>query len=34
MGPKASTPADNNSVIKINHPIFAIAQLIKDKEDQ
>jgi hypothetical protein len=34
MGPKASTPADNNTAIKINHPLFALAKLVKDKEDQ
>jgi len=34
MGPKVSTPEDNKSVIKINHTIFALARLIKYKDDE
>ena len=37
MGPKASTPADNTEnkeELKISHPLFAIAKLIKDNDDQ
>lgn len=37
MGPKASTPADNTESkeeLKISHPLFAIAKLIKNNDDQ
>lgn len=37
MGPKASTPVDNTESfeeLKISHPIFAVAKLIRDNDDQ
>ena len=37
MGPKASTPVDNTESfeqLKISHPLFAVAKLIKGNDDQ